>query len=87
MDRTASTYKYITTLPKATNQKLGTATRLTDIPHRTLENGIHICEANEQDADMFKTIALEYNIWRDRGIIPLPEEEKMRIELVEGWQN
>lgn len=75
------------TLPKATTQKLSTATRPTDIPNRTLKNGIHICEAKKQDADTFQTIALEYDIWRDRGIIPLPKEEKMQIELVEGWQN
>jgi hypothetical protein len=35
--------------------------------------------------EKLRTVLDKYDIWRDRGIVPMAEEDKMYIEFVEGW--
>ncbi|KAI1213589.1 uncharacterized protein F4807DRAFT_456933 [Annulohypoxylon truncatum] len=31
-------------------------------------------------------LAESYDVWTDKGVIDLPEEEKMTVDLIEGWE-
>jgi len=50
-------------------------------------HGVEICADNPEYAEKLKTILDKYHIYHDRGLIPIPDEDKMRIELLDGWQN
>ncbi|KAH6603966.1 hypothetical protein Trco_007412 [Trichoderma cornu-damae] len=67
--------------------KQGATKKPTNVKERVLTNGVHVCDEHPDQADQIRQIVEKYDIWRDQGIIPLPENEKMRINLVENWQS
>ncbi|KDN68219.1 hypothetical protein CSUB01_12682 [Colletotrichum sublineola] len=50
-------------------------------------HGVEICADDPKFAEKLRDLLNQYHIYHDRGMIPIPDEEKMRIELIDGWQN
>lgn len=65
-------------------EKQGMTKKPTDVEERILENGVHLCNEIPEQARVFKQIINKYDIWRDHSIIPLPEEEEIKINLVDN---
>lgn len=55
-------------------------------PEVCTKDGVNIAATNPNFAARLKEILEKHDVWRDKGIIPMPEEQKMRVDLVEGWQ-
>jgi hypothetical protein len=49
--------------------------------------GVSICNTNPEYAQRVKALIDRYEVFRYKGIVPMQEGQKMRIDLVEGWQN
>ena len=62
-------------------------TRPDRIPSILNKFGVHIAAEDPIAAAKFVALTDKYDIYSDRGLIPMEEEQKMRINLVEGWQN
>lgn len=69
------------------NQKKGSAIKPNELNEVKTEQGVHVCAINQRESEVIVKLIELYDVWRDRGIILMDEEDKMRIELVEGWQN
>ncbi|XXG99813.1 mitochondrial splicing system protein [Hypoxylon texense] len=57
-----------------------------DAPTTVTKDGVHCCSSNKTFAKKLVTLAEKWDIWRDKGVIKLPEDEKMTVDLVENWQ-
>nr|XP_036574226.1 uncharacterized protein CTRU02_15808 [Colletotrichum truncatum]XP_036588805.1 uncharacterized protein CTRU02_00852 [Colletotrichum truncatum]KAF6780623.1 hypothetical protein CTRU02_15808 [Colletotrichum truncatum]KAF6800447.1 hypothetical protein CTRU02_00852 [Colletotrichum truncatum] len=58
-----------------------------DVPMILSKHGVEICDFDKEFAQQLRKILDRYDIYHNKGIIPLPDEERMRIDLVDGWQN
>lgn len=57
-----------------------------DVPCIKSSHGVSIAAEDAKDAAKLKEVIEEFDIYHDRGIIPMQEEEKMKIPFAEGWQ-
>ena len=53
--------------------------------YRVSKFGVSICIADEALAKKIIVLLDKYNIYYNRGVIPMPEDIKIRIDLVESW--
>lgn len=58
----------------------------TDIPFRKSKAGVSICDTDPDFARRIATLIDKFDIFRNRGIVPMAEEDKLRVDLVDGWQ-
>lgn len=58
-----------------------------DMPFITFEEGVHICDKDPKFAHRVKATIDKYDVFRNKGIVPMPVEQMMRIDLVDGWQS
>ncbi|KAL0938012.1 uncharacterized protein CTRU02_207743 [Colletotrichum truncatum] len=58
-----------------------------DVPMILSKHGVEIRDFDKEFAQQLRKILDRYDIYHNKGIIPLPDEERMRIDLVDGWQN
>lgn len=63
------------------------AARPEDAPAVTTKDGVHCCTANTAFGKKLVALAEKWDVWRDKGIIPLPEDEKMTVDLIDNWQD
>jgi hypothetical protein len=61
-------------------------TKPDDIPYIKSAAGVSIANIDPKLAGIIKRIVDSHDTFRDKGIVPMAEEDKMRIELVDGWQ-
>jgi hypothetical protein len=63
-------------------------TKPTEVPEKLLGNDVHVCTKDQTLADRIEAIVVEFqNCWEDDGSpIDVPENERMEIPLVDGWQ-
>jgi hypothetical protein len=54
-----------------------------NIPVRKNKYSVYIADLDKTLAESFIKLSDKYNIYRDRGIIPIPEEIKIRVDLVD----
>lgn len=58
------------------------------LPTKTTSAGVKICSTDPGLADKFMDILDKHDVWTDHGrMVPIPDEDRMRIDLVDGWQN
>ncbi|CAI6082148.1 unnamed protein product [Clonostachys chloroleuca] len=60
--------------------------RISDQEESTPE-GVHYNAEDRKAAEAFRKLIIEHDIWRDRGTIPVPREELMKIHLKTNWQD
>ena len=58
-----------------------------DLLYRVSKFGVSICIADKSLAEKMIVLLDKYNVYYNRGAISMPEDIKMRIDLVDGWQN
>lgn len=61
--------------------------RISDVPARKNKYGVYIADLDKKLAESFIKLSDKFDIYRDRGVILIPEEMKMRVDLVDGWQD
>lgn len=59
--------------------------RSTDVPEIETKAGVHICASDAVKAEEVKSLLESFDVWRDRGILPLRPDQRMRIDLVDNW--
>ncbi|KAK2062047.1 hypothetical protein LY76DRAFT_334214 [Colletotrichum caudatum] len=47
-------------------------------------HGVEICANNPEFAEKLKILLERYHLYHNRGLIPIPNEDKMRIKLLKG---
>lgn len=58
-----------------------------DLPEIITPEGVHVYNGDPEWAKQLGAIVNEFpQLWIDKGIIKQPEEDMMRIELLDGWQ-
>ncbi len=58
-----------------------------NLPRILSKAGVSVCQADPDLAGKVVALLDRFDVFRDRGIVPMPDDQKMRIELVDGWQN
>ena len=61
--------------------------RPNNLPFKCSKHGISVCIADKELAKKMIALLNKYDIYYDRGIIPMPKEIKIRIDLIDSWQN
>jgi len=61
--------------------------KVDDLPAIKASAGVSICNKDPEFAEQVKALLDRYDVFRDRGIVPMAEDQKLRIPLVDGWQN
>lgn len=61
--------------------------RPSDVPTITNAFGVRISDVEPEFAQQLRTLTDKFDIYHDRGLIPMADEEKMRIDLIDDWQN
>lgn len=56
-----------------------------DVRELRTREGVSICAESPSQASQVKQLLKSFDCGRDRGVIPMPDEERMRIDLVDGW--
>lgn len=51
------------------------------------KEGVSVGATNTLFAANVVKLAESFDIWRDRGVAPMPDDLKLRVDLVEGWQD
>lgn len=62
-------------------------TKPIDVPAIKSKAGVSVGNVDSDIALKFKDLVDKYDIFRDRGIIPMPEDQKMKVDFVDGWQS
>lgn len=58
-----------------------------DAPSIILPNGIHVFNGTPSQARKLQKVCDDYpDVWVDKGPIDMPEEDQMKIPLMDGWQ-
>ncbi|RYC55608.1 hypothetical protein CHU98_g10598 [Xylaria longipes] len=60
--------------------------RPADAPENVTKNGIHIYAEKASEAAKFAEIVEAYDIWIDKGEVDIPEDQQLKIPLVDNWQ-
>jgi hypothetical protein len=58
-----------------------------EIPYMLNKFGVKIANIDPEAAKRLILLSDKFDIYRERGVVPVPEDMKMRIDLAEGWQN
>lgn len=58
-----------------------------NMPEIETKHGVHVCNNEPALAARIKDLAESFSLWEKKGILDLPDDEKMRIDLVDGWQH
>lgn len=62
--------------------------RPANVPELTMENGTRVCNLYPDEAKAWQALLEKWKlVWTHRGPLDIPEEEHMRVPLVENWQN
>ena len=74
--------------PKANPYRPGSGiSKVTQLPEITTPNGIHIYAKDPDYASALEQLINHYTqCWQDHGPVNVPEDQRMQIPLVEGWQ-
>jgi RNase H-like domain found in reverse transcriptase/Reverse transcriptase (RNA-dependent DNA polymerase)/Integrase zinc binding domain/Chromo (CHRromatin Organisation MOdifier) domain len=57
------------------------------LPAKKSKFGVSVYDGGNNLTDKMIALLDRYDVYHDRGVIPMPEESKMKINLVDGWQN
>lgn len=50
-------------------------------------HGVQVANENPEQAAKLRSLLDKWNVYENSGIVPMPDDEKMRVDLVDGWQN
>lgn len=59
----------------------------TNLPSIKTKAGVSVCIVNKNLSGDMATLLEKYDVFRDKGIVPMPDHMKMKINLVDGWQD
>ncbi|KFH40526.1 hypothetical protein ACRE_087810 [Hapsidospora chrysogenum ATCC 11550] len=61
--------------------------RLENIPYIKNKFGVCIANTNPAAAQKLRELTDKFDIYHDKGILPMPDDMRMRVDLADGWQN
>lgn len=73
--------------PRFTDQMTSGIKKPTDLPEKVTKEGIHVYSEKASESDVFVELVESYDVWVDKGEVDIPEDEQMKVPLVNNWQD